>query len=135
MMRCAICMSLSAERLEPQTTIMSMNLTDTSKSKLSSQCRLRTVANRSDVDAVREIVASTRFFSPAEVDVAVELIEDRLAKVDASDYQFIFADVDSRTIGYSCFGPIACTVGSYDLYWIAVHEEFRGGGLGRRLLA
>ena len=23
-------------------------------------------------------------------------------------------------MGYTCYGPIACTVGSYDLYWIAV---------------
>ena len=36
-------------------------------------------------------------------------------------------------VGYACFGPIGCAPGSYDLYWIAVHQSRRGAGLGRRL--
>ena len=39
-----------------------------------------------------------------------------------------------RTVGYTCYGLIACTLASYDLYWIAVEESHRGGGLGRVLL-
>jgi D-alanine-D-alanine ligase len=89
----------------------------------------------SDADAVRRIVASTGFFSPAEVDVAVELIEDRLTKGDRSEYRFIFADSEGSPAGYVCYGPIACTIGSYDLYWIAVHDKHRGGGLGTKLMA
>jgi GNAT superfamily N-acetyltransferase len=98
-------------------------------------CRLRTAVNAADSQAVRDIVSSTGFFSPAETDVAVELIEDRLSRGDRSDYHFVFAEVEDRTAGYTCFGEIACTVGSYDLYWIVVHNQMRGGGLGRRLLA
>jgi ribosomal protein S18 acetylase RimI-like enzyme len=96
---------------------------------------LRTEARPADRAAVRAIVESTGFFSAAEVEIAVELIDDRLAKGEKSDYRFVFADdaASGRTLGYACFGEIACTVGSYDLYWIAVHEDARGRGLGRVL--
>lgn len=89
----------------------------------------------SDAAAVRDIVASTGFFHDFEIDVAVELVEERLLNGLASEYYFVFADDENRkTIGYACFGPIACTVGSFDLFWIAVHDSCRGQGLGRRLM-
>ena len=90
----------------------------------------------SDAQAVREIVKSTGFFRPDEVEVAVELVEERLKTgAEKSGYYFVFADdAQGRTIGYTCFGPIACTVQSYDLFWIAVHSDCRGSGLGRELM-
>jgi ribosomal protein S18 acetylase RimI-like enzyme len=87
-----------------------------------------------DREVVRRIVSSTGFFRPDEVDVAVELVDERLGRGDASGYFFVFAEQSTRTIGYSCYGPIACTVASYDLYWIAVEKSCQGQGLGRRLL-
>jgi ribosomal protein S18 acetylase RimI-like enzyme len=89
-----------------------------------------------DAAAIRDIVASTGFFHDFEVEVAVELVDERLARGLASEYYFVFADdaATGRTIGYVCFGPIACTVGSFDLYWIAVHEGQRGRGLGAELM-
>jgi GNAT superfamily N-acetyltransferase len=87
-----------------------------------------------DSAAVRHIVESTGFFHDHEVEVAVELVDERLAHGLASEYFFVFADDGADTIGYTCYGPIACTVGSYDLYWIAVEGSRRGGGLGRQLL-
>ena len=97
-------------------------------------------AFRSDVTPadcanVREIVAATGFFSPAETEMAVELVEENLKRgAAASGYNFIFADADGRTWGYACFGPIDYTAGSFDLFWIAVHPDFRRRGLGRRIL-
>ncbi len=91
-----------------------------------------------DEAAVRSIVASTGFFSPAEIDIAVELVQERRRKGDASGYHFVFLDApidgDSRTLGYACFGPIDGTVSSFDLYWIAVAQTQRGRGLGGVLL-
>jgi D-alanine-D-alanine ligase len=89
-----------------------------------------------DVAAVREIVSSTGFFHDFEIDVAVELVQERLGRGLASGYFFVFADdpATGRTLGYTCFGPIACTQGSFDLYWIAVHNDSRGQGLGRLLM-
>jgi len=96
--------------------------------------RLRAEVRPSDVETVRAIVVSTGFFAAHEVAVAVELVQERLHRGPASGYLFIFAELDGRTVAYACYGPVACTVGSFDLYWIVVHNEFRGRGLGRRLL-
>jgi GNAT superfamily N-acetyltransferase len=96
---------------------------------------LRYEVQPDDIATVRRIVESTGFFYAPEVDVAVELVEERLKRSDASGYQFVFAERDGRTIGYTCYGPIACTLASYDLYWIAVDSSERGHGLGRALMA
>lgn len=87
-----------------------------------------------DPEHVREIVSSTGFFSQDEIDIAVELVTERLEKGLESGYHFIFAEIDGKTIGYSCFGPIPATQESFDLYWIAIHNDYRGGGIGRQLL-
>lgn len=94
---------------------------------------LRYEVEPDDIATVRRIVESTGFFYPPEVDVAVELVEERLKRGDASGYHFVFAERDGLTIGYTCYGPIACTLASYDLYWIAVDASQRGHGLGRAL--
>jgi D-alanine-D-alanine ligase len=88
----------------------------------------------SDMKIVRDIVVSSGFFSEAEIDVAVELVQERLNKGLASGYHFLFAERKGDIIGYACFGPIPCTLESYDVYWIALKNELRGGGLGRLIL-
>jgi D-alanine-D-alanine ligase len=97
--------------------------------------RVRHEARPSDAAAVRRLVEATGFFHAGEVDVAVELVEERLAKGPASGYHFVFVDDGERLAGYACYGPIAATAGSYDLYWIAVDPSAQGKGLGKALLA
>jgi ribosomal protein S18 acetylase RimI-like enzyme len=87
-----------------------------------------------DDAAVRAIVDSTGFFYGHEIDVAVELVDERLQQGLKSGYLFLFAERGGHMVGYCCYGEIACTEGSYDLYWIAVHNECRGQGIGKILL-
>ena len=87
-----------------------------------------------DPDRVREIVNSTGFFRPDEIKVAVDLVKEKLAQGAESSYRFLFAERDGVVVGYTCYGEVPCTIGTYDLYWIAVHNEFRKGGIGRQLL-
>jgi len=87
-----------------------------------------------DVEAVRRIATSSGFFSPQEIEVAVELVEDRLRKGVASAYRFVLVSGPGGLLAYSCYGPIACTAASYDLYWIAVDQLLRDRGIGRLLL-
>ena len=87
-----------------------------------------------DCRIVREIVASTGFFSPVEIEVAVELVEERLAKGPLSGYHFVFAERGGEMLGYTCYGPIALTAASYDLFWIAVNKDYQGQKIGRILL-
>jgi D-alanine-D-alanine ligase len=87
-----------------------------------------------DIEDVRQLISATGFSNPSEINVAVELVEERLTKGEKSDYNFVFIEQDNRLLGYSCFGLIPCTVSSYDLYWIAIHPDFKRKGLGRIVL-
>jgi ribosomal protein S18 acetylase RimI-like enzyme len=95
---------------------------------------LRRVSGPKDPARIKEIVSSTGFFRDDEIHVAVELVEEWLAKGEASGYEFLFAEVDGETVAYSCYGLIPCTLHSYDLYWIATHKDFMNKGIGRALL-
>ena len=89
-----------------------------------------------DVQAVADMVAGTGFFRPDEVAVAAELVEERLAKGEASGYYFWFVDAcaePGKPVAYVCFGPTPCTVGTFDLYWIVTGRDWQGKGLGKKL--
>ncbi len=94
----------------------------------------RTMPREADIAAIRSIVTSTAVFRPDEIDVAVELIEERLRRGVTSGYFFVFAEEHGSTIGYTCYGPIACTVASHDLFWIAVAKEHHGKKIGSALM-
>jgi GNAT superfamily N-acetyltransferase len=95
---------------------------------------LRAGVKPEDRIAVRRLVASSGFFSGPEEEIAVELVDDALAKGEGpSGYHFIFAEEAGQPVGYVCFGPIAGTEISHDLYWIVVDNARRGGGVGQLL--
>jgi GNAT superfamily N-acetyltransferase len=94
----------------------------------------RTLPEKRDINRVMEIVESTKFFYDHEVEVAAELVAERLSHGESTGYYFVFAEVDGVTAAYSCFGPISLSKTSFDLYWIATHNDFRGKGIGRQLL-
>jgi len=87
-----------------------------------------------DLARVREIVDATGFFSAEEIAVAVELLDDRLARGPASDYRFLLAEEDGRVAGYTAYGRIPFTRASWDLYWIAVDPAAQGRGIGAALV-
>lgn len=89
----------------------------------------------SDPERILRIVQSTRLFNAEEMAIAVELVEETLERgAERSGYHFLFADRAKETIGYTCFGPIAGTQHSFDLYWIAVLKNEQSRGTGRHLL-
>ena len=88
-----------------------------------------------DTIRVQDLLSATGFFHPDEINMAVELIEENLARGTSSGYAFVFFEKHSRLIGYTCFGPIPCTQSGYDIYWIAVHPDFQGQNHRRELMA
>ncbi len=95
---------------------------------------LRYEVHEADVERIRKLVEITGFFSAAEIEIAAELVSERLAKGIESGYFFILAEHYGRLVGYTCYGPISGTTSAYDLYWIAVHPDYQGKGLGQKLL-
>jgi ribosomal protein S18 acetylase RimI-like enzyme len=82
-------------------------------------------------ERVREILVATGAFSPAEVEVALELFD---AAATGGEYeQLALFDAD-RLVAWSCFGPTPSTDRTWDLYWIAVDPARQGSGAGARLL-
>jgi GNAT superfamily N-acetyltransferase len=94
----------------------------------------RTIPEKRDIKRVMEIVESTKFFYDHEVEIAAELVTERLSHGESSGYYFVFAEVDGVTTAYSCYGPISMSKTCFDLYWIATHNDFRGIGIGKKLL-
>lgn len=99
-----------------------------------SQLVFRETVKPVDIEHVREIVTSTGFFYDFEIPVAVELVEERVAEGEESRYFFLFVEMEGKTVSYSCYGPIAGTDAGFDLYWIATHNNYRGLGIGKKLL-
>lgn len=89
-----------------------------------------------DIAAVEALLLANRpIFSDEECRIAVEMIREALAEPDAEDpYQFLVAEAAGRVVGYACFGTIALTQGTFDLYWIAVDPGHQKAGVGKKLL-
>jgi len=99
--------------------------------------RIRPLAAR-DRARILELVTATGNFTAAEIDVAMEVVDEALADpaFPRGDYRaYVAEDGDGRVAGYECHGPTPLTEGTYDLYWIAVDPAFQGAGFGRALLA
>lgn len=95
-----------------------------------------TTATEQDGPKIHAINASTSVFSQEEVECVDELWgEYQTQGPEHSGYYFIVDEEDDRVLGYACYGPRALTDRTYDLYWIAVDPNARGGGVGRGLLA
>ena len=95
---------------------------------------LREELTPKDAARIHALAAVTGFFTAEEAAIAQELAEERLTRGAASGYHFLLAEEAGELLGFACFGPIPCTRGAYDLYWIVVRPDRQGGGLGRRLL-
>jgi GNAT superfamily N-acetyltransferase len=94
----------------------------------------RTKPEKRDIKRVMEIIESTKFFYDHEVEIAAELVAERLSHGESCGYYFVFAEIDGVTVAYSCFGPITMSKTCFDLYWIATHNDYRGKGIGRKLI-
>lgn len=85
-----------------------------------------------DKAPVLELIRATGFFTPAEVDVAEELIDVYLEDPDQQDYHVVVAENDRKAAaGYMTWGPTPLTEGAYDIYWMAVSPAEQGKGRGK----
>jgi ribosomal protein S18 acetylase RimI-like enzyme len=95
-----------------------------------------TTPSPADGAQIHAISANTSVFNQEEVECVDELWEEYQAQgPEKSGYYFQVDKEGERILGYVCYGPRALTDRTFDLYWIAVDPQARGGGIGKRLLA
>jgi ribosomal protein S18 acetylase RimI-like enzyme len=96
---------------------------------------LRHSVRTEELATIEGLLRSTGMFREDEIAVGVELGHTHAVSGDATGYWFTVVAVPEAPIaGYACYGPIPCTRGSFDLYWIAVDPAHQGHGLGRVLI-
>src|SRR4029079_502089 len=90
-----------------------------------------------DRGGVFRILENAGNFTPAEVGIALELVDEWLELGEHSGYlTYVLESVtdgESEVLGYVCFGPTPLTESTYDLYWIAVDKTKHCAGDGTRL--
>jgi len=88
-----------------------------------------------DKQPVLALVRATGMFTPAEVDVAEELIDIALGVPEQPDYRVVVVENDRKDVaGYLTWGPTPLAEDVYDLYWMAVAPSEQGKGLGQALV-
>ncbi|MGH7511675.1 MAG: GNAT family N-acetyltransferase [Gemmatimonadales bacterium] len=88
-----------------------------------------TAADRGRIEAISRAVG---LFREDEIPVALEVFDGAVA--GSPDYIALGAEHDGRLAGWICWGPTPCTLGTYDLYWMAVDPAVHGAGIGTALV-
>jgi GNAT superfamily N-acetyltransferase len=91
----------------------------------------------SDRGRIEEISRAVGLFRADEILVALEVFDGAIAGsavAGSPDYLALGAEHNGRLAGWICWGPTPCTLGTYDLYWMAVDPALHGAGVGTALL-
>jgi ribosomal protein S18 acetylase RimI-like enzyme len=87
-----------------------------------------------DNSAVITILNATPEFNTMDLATAIEVIEDYLQDPEHSGYHTLVAEIDSKVVGYVCYGHNNMTESTWDMYWVAVDRQIQGQGIGRQLM-
>lgn len=88
-----------------------------------------------DRKSIEEILRSTEFFYEFEIRTALEIADETLKKgSEASGYFWMKITDEDGLVAFANYGKNAFSTHSWDLYWIAVHQNSRNKKLGSVLL-
>ena len=88
---------------------------------------------KGDVAPIEHALRATGNFSDVEITTGVNMVKQAL-EPGSDDYEVVVAERDGGPLGYSLYGSTPFTHGTWDLYWIAVHPDAHGSGIGKTLL-
>jgi ribosomal protein S18 acetylase RimI-like enzyme len=97
---------------------------------ISSRVRSLRPEDRPQIEALLRAASN---FTAEEITTALEVIDDALAG-DPDYLAQVLQNEAGHILGYECHGPVPLTLGTYDLYWIAVDPRVHNSGYGRALL-
>jgi len=84
---------------------------------------------------IEEILLSSGFFYEFEIETALEIADETLAKgSEKSGYYWLKATDEDGVIAFANYGKNSFSTHSWDLYWIAVHQDSRNKKLGTVML-
>ncbi len=88
-----------------------------------------------DRKGVEDILRSTGYFYEFEIRTALEIADETILKgVEKSGYFWMKIIDDDGLVAFANYGKNAFSTHSWDLYWIAVHQNSRNKKLGSVLL-
>lgn len=87
-----------------------------------------------DREQILRIVSSIDIFDAEEKDVALELVDEAIAKPQQEYYNIFVYEEENKVLGYHCTGQRALTDGVFDMYWIVVDPNVQNKGIGKKLL-
>lgn len=86
-----------------------------------------------DRAAVAETLGACGMFSAEEVRTALEVFDEARAGGLEAGYGLYAAELEGRLKGYVCGGSTPLTASTWHIYWLCVHPEARGAGVGMAL--
>jgi len=87
-----------------------------------------------DRGPIETLLRATGVFREDEIAVALEVLDSYFAR-PGQDYTAVGAFTPGgELLGYCVIGPTPCTLGTWDLYWIAVAPKVQAKGVGSVLL-
>jgi GNAT superfamily N-acetyltransferase len=88
-----------------------------------------------DRGSIEKILRSTDFFYEFEIQTALEIADETLSKgTQVSGYYWLKITDEDGVVAFANYGKNAFSTHSWDLYWIAVHQNSRNKKLGSLLL-
>jgi GNAT superfamily N-acetyltransferase len=88
-----------------------------------------------DRPALEAILASSGYFYDFEIEVALSIADETFEKgQEKSGYYWIRLLEEGKVIGFANFGLNPSSVHSFDLYWVAVLDEYRKKHYGSLIL-
>ena len=87
-----------------------------------------------DTDALVSLTEATGLFKPLEITALREVLDDYFAENHADGHIAIAYEEAGAIVGYAYYGPAPMTLGTWQLWWIAVEKNQQGRGVGSRLL-
>jgi GNAT superfamily N-acetyltransferase len=84
---------------------------------------------------IEEILRSAGFFYEFEIDTALEIADETISMgMEKSGYFWLKASDEDGVVAFANYGKNAFSTHSWELYWIAVHQDSRNKKLGSLLL-